>query len=792
MLSRLLLLPAFMFAFALSISAQQTVFVPSCVGTAALDTAKFVAIKATVGSTNSATIKLPYKLDPTKRCKVNTLTLTSNITLDNTDGSGIAITNGQTLTVAGPIVAPSGLLWINALAGQGTISFTGVFYPTNNVLWWATNTTPGTTDMTAAAQAALTATGGRGNVYFPSGSYLITNTLTVPHFTGRLIPVEIKGDGPFQSNLINKASANKPTLLIDGDLINVRGLGFWGDENFPNDGIKISVGGRNYIQNNSFFVKGNAIFLEQAQSVQILNNYGSISSGSGLPPVGVTTPIASFAATNAFVYCNMPTDGFVNHLVVADNMNENYSYQLYCNTSGSGAGLSWNIVNNQFEGSASGVYLNSVQNFEISGNYMGEGGTGYTIETVNCRYGRIGPNYMHFVAVDSKVNTVKLTDTQNTVLAGAIYRIYLTGLSAGNKADGTFTDRIQDESSDHKLSLDNVTNDFTVPLSTLNWQIGFPIWRSDTTNVSLYPGAPLGTKILKKTPTPGASEGSVATTGATTGALVQTVGTGPDPVVLPDYADPDAADFRITMLSSGTSDEKVSIASITNANPAVITTLGAHHFATGQNVTIAAVSGTIGTAVNGARVATVLSANTFSIPVNTTSSSVFIVAEATVTGPATYKVEWKIKGGGVYADLTNTTSTTELAHLIQREGASGPVIAFQMRWPTGVTYVAGDQWTLTGVIVPVWSIIGSYAKGLVTIDPASINANTVSSQTFTLTGAAVGDSLTLNPPAAGLTAGLVVQQAFVSSANTITIVFQNTTGAPIDAVSASWTYQLMR
>lgn len=83
-------------------------------------------------------------------------------------------------------------------------------------------------------------------------------------------------------------------------------------------------------------------------------------------------------------------------------------------------------------------------------------------------------------------------------------------------------------------------------------------------------------------------------------------------------------------------------------------------------------------------------------------------------------------------------------------------------------------------------------KGTVTIDPASINATTVSSQTFTLTGAVAGDSLVLNPPAAGLTAGVLVSQVFVSSSNTITVVFYNTTGGGIDLASASWTYTLIR
>jgi len=100
--------------------------------------------------------------------------------------------------------------------------------------------------------------------------------------------------------------------------------------------------------------------------------------------------------------------------------------------------------------------------------------------------------------------------------------------------------------------------------------------------------------------------------------------------------------------------------------------------------------------------------------------------------------------------------------------------------------------TATTIAIGSGTVITKVVKGTVTINPASINATTVSSQTFTLTGAATGDSLMLNPPAAGLTAGLLVSQYFVSAADTITVVFFNTTGAPIDEGSASWGYTLIR
>lgn len=83
-------------------------------------------------------------------------------------------------------------------------------------------------------------------------------------------------------------------------------------------------------------------------------------------------------------------------------------------------------------------------------------------------------------------------------------------------------------------------------------------------------------------------------------------------------------------------------------------------------------------------------------------------------------------------------------------------------------------------------------KGTVTIDPASINATTVSSQTFTLSGVVAGDSIVLNPPPTGLTAGLLVMQVYASGTNQITVVFQNTTGSPIDQASGSWTYTQTR
>ena len=66
--------------------AQQAVFVPVCSGTN--DTAAFQTI-ISGATTNPLTIKIPFKSDLETRCKLTTITFPENITLDNTEGSGI-------------------------------------------------------------------------------------------------------------------------------------------------------------------------------------------------------------------------------------------------------------------------------------------------------------------------------------------------------------------------------------------------------------------------------------------------------------------------------------------------------------------------------------------------------------------------------------------------------------------------------------------------------------------------------------------------------------------------------
>jgi hypothetical protein len=65
------------------------------------------------------------------------------------------------------------------------------------------------------------------------------------------------------------------------------------------------------------------------------------------------------------------------------------------------------------------------------------------------------------------------------------------------------------------------------------------------------------------------------------------------------------------------------------------------------------------------------------------------------------------------------------------------------------------------------------------INPASVSANSESTQTFTVTGLVTDDLVIVNKPTD--TANLYIRQAWVSAANTLSLKFYNDSGGAIDA-----------
>lgn len=71
------------------------------------------------------------------------------------------------------------------------------------------------------------------------------------------------------------------------------------------------------------------------------------------------------------------------------------------------------------------------------------------------------------------------------------------------------------------------------------------------------------------------------------------------------------------------------------------------------------------------------------------------------------------------------------------------------------------------------------------IDVASVAANTTAEQTFTVPGLLTGDAVFVNKPSAS--AGLGVVNARVSAADTLALTFVNATGSPINPAAETYT-----
>jgi len=81
--------------------------------------------------------------------------------------------------------------------------------------------------------------------------------------------------------------------------------------------------------------------------------------------------------------------------------------------------------------------------------------------------------------------------------------------------------------------------------------------------------------------------------------------------------------------------------------------------------------------------------------------------------------------------------------------------------------------------------------GTVSVDPPSINANTSTTFTVTITGVQTGDLVFLTPPST-LEGALIFQGADVTAAGTVTIQMRNVTGVAIDGIARTWSYMVIR
>jgi hypothetical protein len=513
-------------------------------------------------------------------------------------------------------------------------------------------------DDTTAIQAALNLLTDSGTVFVPAGGYRITSSLTFPAMSvSARDVVSLVGENYLSSILINVAPASNPTVNILRESVVIRDIGFIGDQNYPNDSINVgSPANRVRIEHCLAWAKGNGIKLNNTHSIWIQNCQGAGNIADNIASVfGLNAIVAS--GTDSFVELDIDGNGSFLNLVTVDScLSEGYIYPVHTTKSGTGYMTLINILNNQFEGSVNGLLIDSaLQEVNITGNYLGEGTTGFAIDIDNSRGGVIGPNYIHQGGVDAKNACVKLNDSERLFLLGTVTRYLFTGTSDGYVVTGS-VERVQDETTNQATTYLGVTlGTITVPKSAINRTQGKAVWYSDTLSFTSYPFANSGDVTVIDTPSPGDVPSYTLTTAAATGALVQTVGAGPDPTMLTDYFYYLARDYKI-----------------------VITTGGE-------------------------------------------------------TGTAVYKVQDKIAGGGVYGDLEIDILSSELAHLVASR--------FQVKWPTGVSYVIGDEWELTSVVAPVWTAnVGLYTPGTANVLP-KWSGNVLADSAVTDNGATVASTL---------------------------------------------------
>jgi hypothetical protein len=84
------------------------------------------------------------------------------------------------------------------------------------------------------------------------------------------------------------------------------------------------------------------------------------------------------------------------------------------------------------------------------------------------------------------------------------------------------------------------------------------------------------------------------------------------------------------------------------------------------------------------------------------------------------------------------------------------------------------------------TVVKNIKYGSASLNPDSISGNSTGTVTATITGAATGDIVIVNPPA--LTTGLGFAGAAITSANTLTIYLVNATANPINNAAATFNW----
>lgn len=143
-------------------------------------------------------------------------------------------------------------------------------------------------------------------------------------------------------------------------------------------------------------------------------------------------------------------------------------------------------------------------------------------------------------------------------------------------------------------------------------------------------------------------------------------------------------------------------------------------------------------------------------------------------------------------DYEAMLALAELGTLQGRVGVSAPTVTgSRVRFGFGSGSITTEALRVEKDATSAVTVIGGgtglrqHLSATASLDFPSIAAGAAADLAITVTGAAVGDGVTLGPPVA-LEAGLVIAYWGVTAANTVTIRLRNETAAAIDPVAATW------
>lgn len=176
-------------------------------------------------------------------------TIPANVTVDHMRGAILAPANATTTTILGPLIAERAQIFSNALAGQGTISFTNsTKTPTLYPQWFgakvdgSTNDLPALQAVTDVAGAATASTPGPGTIDLGCGVYALTGTWTIATSNGQH-HVNIAGQNPLCTTINSTVAAFPATAIYLSKEKFATLSGFFLHSTTLHQGVGITMGG---------------------------------------------------------------------------------------------------------------------------------------------------------------------------------------------------------------------------------------------------------------------------------------------------------------------------------------------------------------------------------------------------------------------------------------------------------------------------------------------------------------------------------------------------------------------